>query len=98
MANILNFPFLRTLQTQIDSRDLATLRFSLFANGPSNKTDPVIAFREKQELTCTVSEPAGTVSSNFGFWLNMLRRDAFVEARGTVQDLRCDRGPTETIR
>ncbi|CAN0282652.1 unnamed protein product [Ectocarpus sp. 8 AP-2014] len=43
---------------------------------------------EKQELTCTVNEPTGTMSSNFGFRLNMFRRDTFVEARGTLQDLR----------
>ncbi|CAM9861610.1 unnamed protein product [Ectocarpus sp. 4 AP-2014] len=79
---------------QIDSQDLATLRFSLFANNgntytpPSDNTDPVIAMHEKQELTCTINEPTGTMSSNFGFRLNMFRRDAFVEARGTIQDLR----------
>ncbi|CAN0209714.1 unnamed protein product, partial [Ectocarpus sp. 12 AP-2014] len=79
---------------QIDSRDLATLRFSLFANNgdtytpPSDNIDPVIAMHEKQELTCTVNEPTGTMSSNFGFGLNMFGKDAFVEARGTIQDLR----------
>ncbi|CBJ28503.1 conserved unknown protein [Ectocarpus siliculosus] len=79
---------------QVDSRDLATLRFSLFANNghaytpPSDNIDPVIAMHEKQELTCTVNEPTGTMSSNFGFRLDMFRRDAFVEARGTLQDLR----------
>lgn len=91
--------FLRAPQTQIDSRDLATLRFSLFANNghtytpPSDNIDPVIAMHEKQELTCTVNHPTGTMSNNFGFRLNMFRRDAFVEARGTLQDLRCDRRP-----
>ncbi|CBJ28494.1 hypothetical protein Esi_0107_0035 [Ectocarpus siliculosus] len=79
---------------QVDSRDLVTLRFSLFANNshaytpPSDDIDPVIAMHEKQELTCTVNEPTGTMSSNFGFRLNMFRRDTFVEARGTLQDLR----------
>ncbi|CAB1118564.1 unnamed protein product [Ectocarpus sp. CCAP 1310/34] len=85
---------LRAPQTQIDSRDLATLRFSLFANNgntytpPSDNIDPVIAMHEKQELTCTINESTGTMSSNFGFRLNMFGMDAFFEARGTIQDLR----------
>ncbi|CAM9224930.1 unnamed protein product [Ectocarpus sp. 6 AP-2014] len=79
---------------QVDSQDLATLRFSLFANNghaytpPSDDIDPVIAMHEKQELTCTVNEPTGTMSSNVGFRLDMFRRDTFVEARDTLQDLR----------